>query len=380
MFSLHFAVVLLLLFMASVPSAFSAFAPIQVSLKQFTVDAAARGDPGGVLYEMWAMEGLALGSPPQPLYLTLDTGSTAMVAVLKKCSTTICLKGIGPHFDSMASSTYRSSPLLNCTLSYGGGLMDAEQGADFLSGFLGKPTAIRLAGAFSLVANKGFSDALWENLLPSGLLGISPFRDCDSVNLLSQLKAAKRIQASVLGFVYGGGGMGSMGSLSLGAADTRLYDEPVVWSAEFLMPISNCTLNGRRAPVSCIGPSKEFTCYAIPDTGGAYFSADIGFNWTIGADCTGMDKLPTLGVTLNGLDMLFTPDNYVIKTAVDNKGGGFSCVSGLQQLRTVQGGGFTETPVPDAQGVWLFAGRFNSVVYNIVDMDKGLNGFALAKH
>jgi hypothetical protein len=354
----------------------SAF-PIRVPLKRFALDANMRGDPGGVQYEMWAMEGLAIGSPAQPLFLTLDTGSSPMVTFLRRCSTPICVNGIGPRFDSSKSSTYNSSQLRNCLLSYGGGQMDAEQGADVLRlSFSGSLTTVKFAGAFSVVAGPGTSDSIWEYLNPSGLLGISPFSspDCGQINLLSQLKQAGMIQAPVLGFVYGG--MGSAGSLSLGAADKRMYDEPVVWSAEFIVPIANCTLNGRPAPASCIGPSKEFTCYAIPDSGGAYFSADIGFTWTIGADCKGMDQLPTLGVTLNGLTMAFTPEDYVMKTTVN---GVSTCVSGLQQLKTVQGGGYTQTLVPDAQGAWLFAGRFNSVVYTIVDMEKGMNGFALVK-
>jgi hypothetical protein len=354
---------------------------IHVPLKQFTVSGEARGAPGGVQYEMWAIEGLHLGTPPQPMYLTLDTGSSALVVLQQNCTSTICARGVGPRFNFSASSSYRTvGPVPgNCTLSYGAGSMEGLQAMDSmtLTASTKPQSQLSFAGVDAVSGNPGFPAAISENLLPSGLMGISPFSDgCHAVNFLKQLTEAKIIEAPILGLLYAGR-YTSKGVLSIGTPDARYYHEPVVWSSEFLMPITNVTIDGRPAPMSCVGPVANYTCYAIPDTGGSYFSADIGFNWTIGDDCEGLERLPTLGVALLGLVMTFTPQDYVIVTP--SPGGRRRCTSGLEQLTIVPGGNFTETPVPGAQGVWQFAGRFNSVVYNIVDMDSGMNGFALAR-
>lgn len=343
---------------------------LHLSLRQQTwagfVENGANG-ANGPLWEMPSLD-LAIGTPAQPVTLMIDTGSSALASYLTQCESPVCKQTKAPRFDFSRSSTFRNTSITN--LTYGGGDILAQMGTDVITLSAKDRTIIQtitLGGGLKVTPSKGIPNDFWTSLLPSGLLGALCEREDTSARLIPSLKQAGVIPAGLLGLLYARE-LGGLGYASLGGLDKSLYVPGIVWDDQGYAMI-NATLDGKLAPIPCL---HAHNCEVTSDTGAGLFSADIGMKWSIGSDCTGIEQLPTIGITLNGLAVRMTPQDYVFRN-------GTECISGLVQLSTVNGGGFTATPNPDATGGWQLSGRFFSRVYLIVDSDNDRFGYAIAK-
>jgi hypothetical protein len=319
------------------------------------------------LTEAWYVDGLALGTPPQPMRLLFDTGSPWPWAYLSSCESSCCRKTTGPVFDPNASASFSIVNSSTRKLCYGVGCFDAVAFSDVLTM---KPLGGRLPFAvpfrsYGTVRVETQNASFVEGYIQSGVNGMEIRHPSSWVG---QLVAARVVAQPVVGFVFGSVSS-KPGVLHVGSLDTRLFKQPIVWLNSSQRQISAVTIDGRPAPLSC--DSNSSSCVISPDTGAGVFSAQTGLRWTIGADCKGKEKLPTIGLLLfETLRVELKPSDYIIETeTVANGGNVRRCQSGLAEVVTVDGGDFSATVDPLATGVWLLCGRFLAAVYAVLAVD-----------
>lgn len=288
----------------------------------------------------------------------VDSGSAPFAVYLTSCDRAGCKHASGPKFDPLRSSTYKQSagpPRLD---PYGAATFLVQTASDVLNISSARVALADFSfdGVENITLRPGVSAGVWEKLVPSGIAG--QLHGSDTA-LVRQLHRAGVIPSQVHGFVFGSTPRQRLGSLTLGGLDPRLFVPPIVWWNNSLAPvITNVTIDGEPTPVP-VSP------YPTIDSGAALFSAEVGLRWTIGSDCRGFERLPTIRFLLIGqLEVKITPEQYVFRS--DN---GTTCSSGLSQLTTLPGGSFSVRRDVSSNGVWTLAGRSFSVLYSALDVN-----------
>lgn len=113
-----------------------------------------------------------------------------------------------------------------------------------------------------------------------------------------------------------------------------------------------------------------FYCPLVVDTGTSVITGPPGYVeplltaiGTVNLDCTGLDKLPTIAFTLNGMDMTLEPEYYVLYGEDDD--GNVGCFLGIESLDP----GFP---------LWILGDPFLRKYYTIFDRGNNQVGFATA--
>ena len=374
------------------------------------------------LFTMATIDGLALGTPPQPWRPMADTGSAQAVPFLSTCASDVCRAVPGPFFNPAASST-AYAPYRDFGFGYGGFDVIGEPLLDTLhvTPVDAPGTALHIRnftffGGASVNASSKVPPAFDAALVPSGIAGMGwiyragearkrcpaaapppsaasstsssldasaagkpplPDRNCFGQLLPQLFKSLGPSTAQVMGLQFGkwdeNTGTAAPGVLEVGGFDPALFHGPLAWlnasTPEIPLQITNAMIDGVPAPAPCA--LSNYGCAADIDSGAGLMFFDMGVQWTIGRDCKGFERLPTLSFTLLGtLNVSFAPTDYVFRTRVGNDSATgaaqWKCESGLQQVYTVPGGDYTRTTYsPPDTPVYILGGRFFEKVYSV---------------
>jgi len=193
-----------------------------------------------------------IGTPPQPMNVILDTGSSDLWVTIPQCAS--CPPGT-PMFDTTKSSTFQiSSPQTPLTIRYGSGQVSGTNSSDTvnLAGFIiPQQTFLAvsvlssglLAGRTSGILGLAFATLtvtratpFWENLLNNGLLQ-SP----DMSFWLSRFNDVPSAQPEEPGGAFTLGGINS----SLYQGDIEFLPTVLATPSFWTLTMSSLTLNGQ---------------------------------------------------------------------------------------------------------------------------------------
>jgi cathepsin D len=313
---------------------------------------------------------ITLGTPPQKFTVVFDTGSSNLWVPSKKCSPLNIACRLHNKYDSTKSSTYVEN----------GEAFEIRYGTGSLSGFLSEDT-LNIGGLN--VKKQVFAEAVNEPGITfivakfDGILGMA--YDSISVdhvtpvwyNIISQ----NLVKSPVFSFWLDKNPMGqSGGELTLGGVNPELYTGNFSW-----VPITSKTywqfkLDSIKLGGVDLGFCATEACKAIADTGTSLIigpSKEINaLNKKLGAvvvngegiftSCDVVSKLPDITITLNGVDFVLKPQEYVLNVQGQ-------CLSGFAGIDLGRLGNF-----------FIIGDVFISTYYTIFDFGNSQVGFAKA--
>jgi len=308
-----------------------------------------------------------VGTPAQKFTVIYDTGSSNLWVPSKQCDN---CKNSGAAYDSSKSSKYEKN----------GKAFALQYGTGSCTGFLSEDQVIigglTLDGfAFGEVTHEAadvFGQAPFD-----GILGMGPAKAAvDGVPMpMDQLVKQGKIQHNVFAYYLSSGGK-SGSTLTLGGTDSQFYSGdfsyiPVAKAASllpyWLVSASDIKIGGDSTK-SC---NFLTGCYMVVDTGTSILAgptsavgaltSKIG---TVNEDCSNVDKLPTITITMAGKDFDLGPDFYVLKAKDDS--GKTVCQLGIEGVNA---------GVP----IWILGDPFLRKYYTVWDADQNRVGFTLAK-
>jgi hypothetical protein len=359
-------------------------AEIQLSLEGFTWQGwipfypVAPVHPSGAppICEMWSITDIFFGTPPQPLKLMVDSGSSSLLVYTERCAA--CANASWPSFNISSSHTYEKSSGA-VKLDYGGASYTASQSSDVLllnstNGTVVTVDDFKFFSVLSLAPAHQVPLTALEAMIPSGISGVA--MGTAPLQLVHQLYLRGLIPSEIVGLSFGvwndREGQFGPGKLCIGSLDERVFYPPLVWDNSSAAYVSKLRVNGTIPSVnSCDLPNG---CAPTIDTGAGLLSLPQGTIWSIGTDCSGLEQLPTFSfVLLEALEMVIKPEDYILRT-VSNKTGQHSCASAIAQVACVAGGGFAEFPDATNSTSIVLAGRFFALTFMAVTPDS--NGYA----
>lgn len=309
-----------------------------------------------------------IGSPPQKFQVIYDTGSSNLWVPSKACDN---CKKTGSTYDSKSSSTYKKNGQ-SFSLQYGTGSCNGFLSTDTVSVGGAEITGFDF-GEVSHEAADVFGQAPFD-----GILGMGPAKAAvDHVAMpMDQLVKQGKIQHNIFAFYLSSGGK-TGSTLTLGGTDSQFYTGdfsyvPVAKAAAllpyWLVSASAINVGGAKA-VSC---NFLTGCYMVVDTGTSVLAgptdtvsqltSKIG---NVSADCSNVDKLPTISISMAGKDFDLGPDFYVLR--MKDESGKEQCQLGIQGVNA---------GVP----IWILGDPFLRKYYTVWDAEANRVGFATAKH
>ncbi|EGC35401.1 preprocathepsin D [Dictyostelium purpureum] len=317
---------------------------------------------------------ITIGTPGQPFKVVFDTGSSNLWIPSKKCSITVPACDLHEKYDSSKSSSYVANGT-SFSIQYGSGAM---------SGFVSQDTVT--VGSLS-VKNQLFAEATAEPGIAfdfakfDGILGLAfqsiSVNDIPPVfyNMIDQGLVGQNLFSFWLSKTPGSNG----GELSFGSIDSSKYTGPITY-----VPLTNTTYWEFKMDDFAIGgQSAGFCgsqgCPAIADSGTSLIAGPIDFitalNQKLGAvvisgeaifpDCSVINTLPNVTVTLAGRQFNLTPKDYVLQITEFGK---TECLSGFMGI---------ELP-PQVGPLWILGDVFISTYYTVFDFGNSQVGFATA--
>jgi len=307
-----------------------------------------------------------IGTPPQKFKVIYDTGSSNLWVPSKTCDN---CKKTGRHYDSSSSSSY----------SKNGESFSMQYGTGSCNGFLSADT-VNVGGeeitgfAFGEVTHEAadvFGSAPFD-----GILGMGPAKAAvDQVPMpMDQLLKQGKIKHNIFAFYLASGGK-TGSTLTLGGTDSSFHTEeftyvPVARAAALLPYWLVSATDVKVGGVSTKACGWLTGCYMVVDTGTSILAGpSSGVNTLVSkigevsADCSNVDKLPTITFTMNGKNFDLGPDFYVLRMMDEN--GQEQCQLGIQAV--------------DGVPMWILGDPFLRKYYTVWDAESNRVGFALAK-
>jgi len=310
---------------------------------------------------------VTLGTPAQSFLVIYDTGSSNLWVPSKDC--TNCKK-TGGRYDSSKSSSYAKNGE-SFALQYGTGSCKGFLSTDE-TGIGGATIHNFTFGEVTTEAADVFGTAPFD-----GILGMGPAKAAvDQVPMpMDQLVSQGVITANIFScFLSSNQSKGS--TLVLGGVDSQFYSGDFsyvpVAKAAAILPYWLVSASDIKVGGESIKACNFLTgCYMVVDTGTSVLAGPtsavnkliepIG---NVSADCSNINSLPTLTVSMGGKDFDLGPEFYVLRQTDSN--GAVQCVLGIEGV---------DAGVP----IWILGDPFLRKYYTSWDKDQDRVGFALAK-
>jgi len=308
-----------------------------------------------------------IGSPPQKFTVIYDTGSSNLWVPSKGCDN--CKSGT-PRYDSSASKSYTKDGQ-SFALQYGTGSCNGFISKDATT--IGGLTIDSFAfGEVTHEAKDVFGQAPFDGILGMGV----PAAAVDKVPMpMDQLVAQKKVEHNIFAFYLASGGK-TGSTLTLGGTDPTFYTGdftyvPVALAGK-LLPYWLVSAKDIKVGGESTGACSWLTgCYMVVDTGTSVLAgppsamdkltSKIG---KVAEDCSNVQSLPTVTITMGGKDFELGPDFYVIRLKDDS--GKEQCQLGIEGVNA---------GVP----IWILGDPFLRKYYTVWDAEQKRVGFALAK-
>ncbi|ALC49138.1 maker321 [Drosophila busckii] len=255
---------------------------------------------------------IAIGTPPQYFQVMFDTGSSNLWVPSSNCFSAACL--LHNVYNSADSTTYANVGT-DISLSYGKGGIDGVLASDVLniSGLI-IPTQVFAVATSEL--DSTFDDAGFDGILGMGYQALAqdnvvpPFYNLVSLGLIPQPVFSfylMRNEETTQG-----------GYLVLGGSDSSLYAGPLTY-----VPVTKQDYWQFQLDAASLGGQVLCSnCQAVADTGTSLIAAPLDAYETILAtiapngnlDCSTINSLPILKLTIGGGYFNLAPQNYVLET------------------------------------------------------------------
>jgi len=312
---------------------------------------------------------VSLGTPAQDFLVIYDSGSSNLWVPSKSC--TNCKKS-GSKYDSSKSSTYTANGK-SFALQYGTGSCRGFLSQD-TTGLGGVSISNFSFGEVTTEAADVFGDAPFD-----GILGLGPAKAAiDQVPMpMAQLVAQGKIQHNIfsayLASKYLNGSKSS--TLVLGGTDSQFYTGDFTYvpvaKAAALLPYWLVSASDIKVGGNSIKACNWLTgCYMVVDTGTSVLAGPVSSVnkliqpiGNVSADCSNVDQLPTISITLNGKDFELGPEFYVLRGTDEN--GAVQCQLGIEGVNA---------GVP----IWILGDPFLRKYYTVWDEEQNRVGFATA--
>jgi len=316
---------------------------------------------------------VTIGTPPQTFNVVYDTGSSNLWVPSKTCPFYNIACQLHHKYDSTKSSSYVKNSS-TFAIRYGSGS---------LSGFVSQDTTcvgeVCVPGLLFAEAVKepgvAFVAAHFDGILGFGfpeisVNGIPPF-------FQRAVKAGAIAKAEFAFYLSKDASASTGGELTLGGADPKHYTgaftyTPVTIPGYWQFAVSSLTVGGN---------SVATDLKAIADTGTSLLTGPKsavkslvalipGLTAVPGtgeymADCSSIDKMPTLSFTIEGKTFDLTGADYILQVTA---GGQTECLLGMEGL-----------DVPEPRGpLWILGDVFLRKYYTVFDYANARLGFATA--
>merc|ERR1712113_242901 len=191
---------------------------------------------------------------------------------------------------------------------------------------------------------------------------------------MDQLLKQGKIKHNIFAFYLASGGK-TGSTLTLGGTDSSFHTEefsyvPVARAAILLPYWLVSATDVKVGGVSTKACGWLTGCYMVVDTGTSILAGpSSGVNTLVSkigevsADCSNVDKLPTITFTMNGKNFDLGPDFYVLRMMDED--GQEQCQLGIQAVEGVP--------------MWILGDPFLRKYYTVWDAESNRVGFALAK-
>jgi len=310
---------------------------------------------------------IQVGSPPKPFKVIFDTGSSNLWVPNTECGFACLLKN---KYDSTQSKTYKANGTV-FEIQYGSGPVSGHLSYETVS-VAGLEAAHQEFAEVDTVTGLGLAYGIGRF---DGILGMAfPAISVDGISPVFQtLVKQRRVDKAVFAFYLGDH---APGELTLGGVDENHFKGeltyvPVTSDTYWETTLHDLSFGGMSSSAAskCIldtgtsvlaGPSKEVAAIA----------AQAGATPVLGTgeymiDCSLVDSLPELSVTLSGNVFTFKGAEYVVKTSTF---GQEACLFG-----------FIGIDVPAPRGpLWILGDVFLRKYYTVFDVENNRMGFAPA--
>jgi hypothetical protein len=149
------------------------------------------------------------------------------------------------------------------------------------------------------------------------------------------------------------------------SGDIHWVDMPAIQKALGYWLVTGNSFKVGDQEVAC----SKAGCPMVVDTGTSVIVAPASFDMSVfpnvSSDCSNVDSLPDISITLGGKEFSLGPEFYVLRGA-DTANGSDECQSGIISQ-------FVGVP-----GMWILGDPFLRKYYSIYDRDQDKVGFALA--
>jgi len=306
-----------------------------------------------------------IGTPPQTFKVVFDTGSSNVWVPSKKCTSISCL--FHNRYDSSASSTYKAD----------GRKLEIQYGSGGISGYLSVDT--NTVGSVS-VENQGFAEVTAEQGLSflfgklDGIIGMAfPSIAVDQVTpWFDNAVAQKKVEANKFSFYLSKVAGDGKSAMLLGGSDPTYYQGdlkyvPLANETYWLIPFDDVSVGGKKQNIC-----PPLGCRAAVDTGTSLIAgpaeiiAPIIEMAKVKQDCSNIDQLPDITFTINKVDYVLKPKDYVIKVTLL---GQTECITGFTPLALP----------PQLKNLYILGDVFISTYYTEFDRENLRVGFAPAK-
>jgi hypothetical protein len=250
---------------------------------------------------------ISIGTPPQNFIVVFDTGSSNLWVPSTSCTDAGC-EG-KDKYNAAGSSTYRANGK-GISIQYGTGSMTGILDQDTIN-LDGTAITNYVFGAATQLAN------FFEGQPMDGILGLAyPSIAADSVTPVFDAMIAQGLVSNPVFGVYLDSSNGNSGSqIQFGGTDSTYYTGSFVYT-----PVSQQTYWSVNVEGFSVGGSTVACgsgCNGIVDTGtsllvGPYAGITAILNaLNVASDCSNYDSLPTLTITLQGVQLGLSPAIYV---------------------------------------------------------------------
>jgi hypothetical protein len=322
---------------------------------------------------------VSIGTPPKEFQVIFDTGSSNLWVPGHNCTSPACK--VHNLYDETQSSTSTLDGR-KLILPYGSGICGGKLVKDTIS--LGGVVLDNVAvGAINREPGQ-----IWVESPFDGILGLAypqiampvdpddpvlpPVDEMMKRKLLDENKFAFYLSTCKPPSGHGGDETCDGSQVTFGGVDETKFsgdihwvDMPAIQKALGYWLVTGKDFKVGDKTVACDG---SIGCEMVVDTGTSVIVAPASFDMSVfpnvSSDCSNVDSLPDVSITLGGQEFTLGPEFYVLRGADDANGD--ECQSGIISQ-------FVGVP-----GMWILGDPFLRKYYSIYDRDQDKVGFALA--